>query len=381
MAVYLSPENWDPTAIRHTTSELWAMAQLAAEHGVDVERRLAGSPAPPDVLSDRECLISLIQQFAAQRCLGWRSPGGAWPIAVGLRLHATSFGMAGYGMLSCETLGQALRFALQYAPLFNLKHAWEIRSTEATAQLRLGQGYAFPEAMNTDYELLELVKAMNLIRDAAGAQVQFLSISVTQSIEPEAADALKEVGRCAIFQDAQVAAIEFSSSLLDRPLPQREPLTHRKCEEACQSQLACIISFDRIAGRVRARLEPALAAMPGMDEVARDLCLSARSLRRRLEAEDTSFQDVVKALRRETAERLLSTTTMSTEAIAEALGYGDVANFRHAFKLWSGQTPRQFRERTVRTHRGERTVRSAEPIEGASRSSTFELSAWKATAA
>jgi AraC-like DNA-binding protein len=39
----------------------------------------------------------------------------------------------------------------------------------------------------------------------------------------------------------------------------------------------------------------------------------------------------------------LTQTSLSTEAIAEILGYSDTANFRQAFKRWTGESPQQYR--------------------------------------
>ncbi|MNG08999.1 Bacterial regulatory helix-turn-helix protein, AraC family [compost metagenome] len=34
---------------------------------------------------------------------------------------------------------------------------------------------------------------------------------------------------------------------------------------------------------------------------------------------------------------------MTTEEIAERLNYSDAANFRHAFKRWTGRSPKEYR--------------------------------------
>ena len=38
---------------------------------------------------------------------------------------------------------------------------------------------------------------------------------------------------------------------------------------------------------------------------------------------------------------------MSIEEISERVGFSDSANFRHAFRKWSGNSPRQYRKETV----------------------------------
>ncbi len=83
--------------------------------------------------------------------------------------------------------------------------------------------------------------------------------------------------------------------------------------------------------------------LPTLSEVAGRLFLSTRTLRRRLEDAQTSYQEIVGETRRDVAVRYLTQTSLSTEAIAEILGYSDTANFRQAFKRWTGESPQQFR--------------------------------------
>ena len=85
--------------------------------------------------------------------------------------------------------------------------------------------------------------------------------------------------------------------------------------------------------------------VPTLSQVASRLFISTRTLRRRLEDAQTSYQEIVGETRRDLAVRYLTQTSLSTEAIAETLGYSDTANFRQAFKRWTGESPQQYRRR------------------------------------
>ena len=79
--------------------------------------------------------------------------------------------------------------------------------------------------------------------------------------------------------------------------------------------------------------------------MAERLGLHERSLRRRLRAEGRSFQALRDEVRCTLARDYLRDTQLSTEDIAAALGFGDAANFRHAFKRWTGESPGAVRRR------------------------------------
>ncbi len=80
------------------------------------------------------------------------------------------------------------------------------------------------------------------------------------------------------------------------------------------------------------------------ESVAQKLNISDRTLRRRLAAEGFSFQEIVSALRYEQAQKALASTQLSIGDIARFLGYSDASNFGHAFRQWSGMSPRQYRK-------------------------------------
>jgi AraC-like DNA-binding protein len=75
--------------------------------------------------------------------------------------------------------------------------------------------------------------------------------------------------------------------------------------------------------------------------------MSARTLRRHLEALDTSYSEILDSVQKTMAVHYVSTTSLTIEIIAERLKYSDAANFNHAFKRWTGEAPRQYRARQL----------------------------------
>jgi AraC-like DNA-binding protein len=78
-------------------------------------------------------------------------------------------------------------------------------------------------------------------------------------------------------------------------------------------------------------------------EVARRLGMSSRTLSRKLADEGTSFAEILEQLRAALAKRYLEDETLPVSEIAWLLGYREVSSLTHAFKRWTGMTPRRFR--------------------------------------
>lgn len=99
--------------------------------------------------------------------------------------------------------------------------------------------------------------------------------------------------------------------------------------------------------------------VPTLQEVAKALAMSERTLRRHLRALDTSYSQILEDVRRESAEIALLHSSLTVDQIAGMLGYSETANFRHAFRRWFGMSPRTFRQRAQAHRRQEVESRAA----------------------
>ncbi len=115
------------------------------------------------------------------------------------------------------------------------------------------------------------------------------------------------------------------------------------CEEALARQPSKRSSF-------RASVENAIVPLlphgkATLDAIASHLGLSQRTLARRLALERLTFSAVVDDLKRNLADRYLADDGLSISQVAWLLGYQEVSSLTHAFKRWTGKTPRQARAR------------------------------------
>jgi AraC-like DNA-binding protein len=78
------------------------------------------------------------------------------------------------------------------------------------------------------------------------------------------------------------------------------------------------------------------------EEVAARLAVSTPTLRRRLAAEGTSFQQIRDQLRRDVAIAALAAGAVSIEDLARQLGFSEPSAFHRAFRRWTGSAPRSY---------------------------------------
>jgi AraC-like DNA-binding protein len=140
---------------------------------------------------------------------------------------------------------------------------------------------------------------------------------------------------------------EFHLTLDPRELPLIHSDTHLNdlLLKYCEAALA-----DRRGdmNQLRTRVENAISSLLPhgkvlVEDVARSLGMSKRTLARRLSDEGLNFTETLQQLRRDLAVRYLDDRKLHVSKIAWLLGFHEVSAFTHAFKRWTGKTPRQMR--------------------------------------
>ena len=131
----------------------------------------------------------------------------------------------------------------------------------------------------------------------------------------------------------------------DLPLIHSDPYLNDLLLKYCEAALA-----DRRGDKspLRTRVENAISSvLPHgrvlVEDVARSLGMSERTLARKLSDERLNFTEILQQLRRDLAVRYLDDPKLHVSKIAWLLGFRDVSAFTHAYKRWTGKTPRQMR--------------------------------------
>jgi AraC-like DNA-binding protein len=80
-----------------------------------------------------------------------------------------------------------------------------------------------------------------------------------------------------------------------------------------------------------------------MASVANELGVSTRTLRRRLNEEDATFEALLDDIRYTAATELLQLTDLPISEIGPALGFASPKIFAESFKRWTGIAPSSWR--------------------------------------
>lgn len=287
--------------------------------------------------------ISLNQQELIHSAFVQTAQNPLLSLTVGQRLHLTSYGIVGFAMLSSATLLEALETASTFGVLINLKFGLGLHRHAGQAQLRLFDQYGLVSLEWKYWLCLEVSKLLTLLHDILGTEFnpEYIDLSLTGN-----ASEAEEIGRILgvpVRLNGSETRLVFAEEWLERKLPQSNSITHSSCKLVCQTQHKEIIQKYDLSYQVQNLLLNSSNSIPSLSDVADRLHLSPRTLRRRLDALGTSYNALLVEVRKKLAIRYLLNTPMTTEAISEHLNYSDAANFRHAFKRWTGRSPREYR--------------------------------------
>jgi AraC-like DNA-binding protein len=147
--------------------------------------------------------------------------------------------------------------------------------------------------------------------------------------------------------DAERTGIRFDARLLASPVVQDAASLKKFLRTAPQSVFLKYKNEDSWTARVRRRLRGSIGRTewPLLEDVAREFRVAPTTLRRRLDAEGTSYQGIKDELRRDAAVHHLCGTRLSVAEIAATLGFQETSAFHRAFKRWSGVQPGEYRRR------------------------------------
>lgn len=190
--------------------------------------------------------------------------------------------------------------------------------------------------------ILELVFMTQIARLATRTQVTPLAVQCQHRIEP-----LDEYSSYFGVRPtlADVNSITFDQQDVERPFVSAHENLWSSFEPDLRHNLVKLDTYASIETRVRHVL---LEALPNgqatASNVAERLNTTARSMQRQLQAEGTSFKEILLTIRKRLAAHYLKNTSIPIAEISFLLDYSSPSSFIRAHRKWSGQSPEIFRQ-------------------------------------
>ena len=267
--------------------------------------------------------------------------------SVELRL----MGLLYYVMASSEILEEALRRGARYSAIVNEGIVLKYREGRDVG-IRF-EYVGVPRHSDRHQIESSMVTLVRACRQLTNRHLPSVRVNFTHTRSGDTSEFTTFFGSNVTF-GAAADEVTFSRSVKQLSVVGADPylneLLIKYCDQALATRATKRNSFGSSVENAIALLLPHGNARVG--EVARKLGVSRRTLARRLASEGLTFGGVLQSLKSDLAKRHLTHESLSISEIAWLLGYQDASAFTHAFKRWTGSTPRTLRQAAIASASG-----------------------------
>jgi AraC-like DNA-binding protein len=318
------------------------------DEGVSPKDALAGIHLSEAQLASPTVRVSANQVIESCRNALRLSRNPHFAYQTGLRFHVSTYSMYGFAMLSSTDFRRTMAFAVEYhqlaAPLVDVQFLEQDKVAMWTMV-----PFPFPQVDASLYKFiveLQVGAHASLHRDLMGPSFGASELHFTFG-RPRGAEKDVEVFGCPVLYGQPENKFFFDANWLNGTPNLGNEVTYAELLQLCDKLLGELKLNTGMAGKVREIFLACLGQPTSFEHIAGRLKMSARTLRRKLEQEGTSFRELIDELRAHAAIKYVRDTDLTVEDIAFALGFSDAAAFRHAFRRWTKSAPHEYRRARI----------------------------------
>ncbi|WP_170287329.1 AraC family transcriptional regulator [Halioglobus maricola] len=282
-----------------------------------------------------------------------------WAAGVG----SEAFQLMCHCMISARTLGDAIELAARYEHMLypmighrvqlervgdEARLTYHIRFTERGAALA-PQGWDRAEYQDTVAKASGLLVWHGLCGWLIGRSLATNSLRINAPFLNAAySQSLKTIFNCEPEFDADANYFAFAASDLERRLVHTDESLRHFLEDAVYELFMLEQRNASTSAAIRSLIAIDLpVGLPSFAQVAQYLNMSESSLRRRLQAEDTSYQKLKDEVRCRVAVDKLLNEDVKVADLSDYLGFTEPSSFVRSFKSWTGETPSSYRQNII----------------------------------
>ncbi|MBD3882851.1 AraC family transcriptional regulator [Phormidium tenue FACHB-886] len=320
--------------------------QYAVAQGLDANQLCQAIKLDPSLLNQPDSRVSGEVNRALWRELTVQTGDQHIGLHIGEAFNLAALGIVGYVLFNCQTFGQVLDKLSRYMSLFSQGISMQVTSSQ-------GQVLCDWQVVNDvrNYLLEEprqpLEVSMSALLTATqaltGLPLRPLAVWFQHDRPADISEHQRIFGRSVEFaQPANRVVLE--ADCLNRQVVSANTSLLSAFEQHAEAMLTSLNQTQPFTHQVVREMVHSLAGeIPTVETIAQRLTTSVRNLQRSLQAEGTSYQQLLDETRKELALRHLKKPETSIHDVAFLLGFSEPSTFHRAFKRWTGQTPREYR--------------------------------------
>lgn len=299
---------------------------------------------PRTVLTDSSVEVSLskhcdLMELAAEK-LGDQNLG----IQIGNKVQPRYMGPLGYAILNSPNVLNALQNFCRYLHVYSRGCDMALETDDKFAYFSFSYSIIDPGPIGRRQEAeCTLAMVKNVIEIATDSKWEIEEVLFEHPIPTTTIEHKRTFG-APIHFSRQVNQLKFDKNILERKIPQAEPRLYEVLEDHLKEALENQAQEDDLVNSVGNIIAKSLSSgIPSVDDVAASLCMSKRTLQRRLNDRGVLFNEYADEIRCRMAHQFVAKTKLPLTEVAFLLGYAHVSALSRAFRRWTGKTPHEFR--------------------------------------
>lgn len=324
-------------ANKFSISKSWLI--LLRDIKIDPVDVLAYSQLPADLFNQPEIVLTPAEYFKLWEGIEAAAGGEDVALLLAEHLNVESFDPAIFACICSPDLNTALKRLQQYKPLIG-PMILDVAISATDTRLSI-ECYGYEGELPTALCMTELIFFTQLSRLATRNSIAPLAVQLP--VLPRNLQRYTDYFGCDVAVSDAVAVI-FSAADAAMPFMTSNIAMWEFFEDKLNQRLQHLDVSASTVDRVRAALIENLAAGEvSMEQIAKKLAMSKRTLQRRLTEEAETFQSVLRSVRTELADHYLNRSPLSLSEISFLLGFEEPNSFIRAYKTWTGMSPGQYR--------------------------------------
>ena len=326
---------------------LWTRGIAAREtlsyldrRGINAKPALIGAGISRRQLSRDEIGLPVASQYRFLELAAAQANDQLLGLHVAAEMDLRSIGLLFYLTESSRTASEALENLARYSRTTNEALVVEIARQKDEVILTIRHLQEFDEPHRQFFELLALWFIRTLHKET-NRDFTLLRVTFTHARNGDLRE-IHRLLRCPVDFRQAVDSWVLPKRVMDLPIVSGDSQLLKILTAHADDLLAerhSITGLQSMVANQLASLLPSGESRAAM--VAQQLGMSSRSLTRHLADDGTTFGEILEQVRQRFAARYLADDRMSVQQIAWLLGYSEVAAFNHAYKRWTGTTPRR----------------------------------------
>ena len=291
--------------------------------------------------------ITGIQFAALWRAIERLSNDRFCGLRIGEKTTPSSAHILGYLIMNCETLGQAIERFSQYQRIVSDIIEIKLVRSGTYSYLTL---HLLDKTLTDEHSLIEWVIAGEaaLLSSLAKKPVRPVKVCFTHRAPHDISEHNRFFSAPVLFSQS-INALVLPSVELSAPIRHSDPELFSMFERKAREYLRLIERSIGYADMVRKTFISLLPdGRPSLKQVSAKLRIGSRTLQLKLQAEGTSYQDVLHQTRRDLALGYLKDDQLTVSEISYLLGFSEPSVFLRAFRRWTGNTPGSYRKGVAR---------------------------------